>query len=73
MGDAYMLAPQPQTPEPTMYVIAYLTRDRQLVTISTPSLITAQHVAEALDPRMASNVRVWRGNYDIWGWVPDLM
>lgn len=56
-----------------MYVIAYLTRDRQLVTISTPSLITAQHVAEALDPRMASNVRVWRGNYDIWGWVPDLM
>ena len=55
-----------------MYVVAYLTRGRQLVTISTPSLVVASRIAEALNPLYASNVRVWRGVYDVWGWQPEL-
>jgi len=58
---------------PTMYVIAYLTANaRELVCISTPSLITAMHLVDALDRRIVSNVRIWRGAYDILGWQPDL-
>lgn len=43
-----------------MFTLSYLTRGGALVVVTNPKLQTLLMVADALDRRLTSNVRLWK-------------